>query len=120
MTEKVRPSENELTLGFDPELKAHANLAFIGKLSSNWSKRDCPKNLTEARASVHTKASVQIEALYCAGLQELEVGTKIWLVLWFDRTRRDIIVRAPRNSDSVKGAFTLRRPARPNPISIRQ
>ena len=118
MTEKDRPRKHELTLGFDPELKAHANLAFIGKLSSDWSKNNCPKNLTEARASLHAKASVEIEAPYRAGLQGLEVGMKIWLVLWFDRARRDIIVQAPRHSDSVKGAFALRSPVRPNPISI--
>lgn len=118
MTEKDRPRKHELTLGFDPELKAHANLAFIGKLSSDWSKNNCPKNLTEARASLHAKASVEIEAPYRAGLQGLEVGMKIWLVLWFDRARRDIIVQAPYHSESVKGAFALRSPVRPNPISI--
>jgi len=118
LTEKNNLREKEVTLDFDPSVIRDAQLAFIGKVSSQWSRGDCPKNLTEARASDRASASVSIDAPYRAGLSGLKVGMKIWLVLWFDRSRRDIIVQSPHHANEAKGAFSLRSPIRPNPISI--
>ena len=43
---------------------------------------------------------------------------KIWLILCYDRARRNIIIKSPRHADETKGTFSLRNPVRPNPISI--
>ena len=118
MTEKDSLWEKEVALDFDPGVIADAQLAFIGKVNSHWSKDDCPKNLTEARAYDRASASVQIDEPYRAGLRGLEAGMKIWLVLWFDKARRDIIIQTPRHNNGAKGTFSLRSPVRPNPISI--
>ena len=110
--------KNEVTLDFDPGLRADAQLAFIGKVNSRWSIDECPKNLTAARSYDSAFASVCIDAHYRTGLKGLEAGMKIWLVLWFHRARRDIIIQSPRHADEAKGPFSLRSPVRPNPISI--
>jgi tRNA (Thr-GGU) A37 N-methylase len=44
---------------------------------------------------------------------------KIWILLCFDKALIDIILQAPGHADGLRGAFALRSPVRPNPISIK-
>ena len=110
--------ENERLVDIDPKENDDARLSFIGQLKSNWAKGNCPKNLTKARDIGQSNAVVIIDAPYREGLTGLEIGMKIWLLLWFDRARRDIIIQAPKDTTEEKGVFALRSPVRPNPISI--
>ncbi len=59
-----------------------------------------------------------LDPAYVPGLRGLHEGQAVWLVLWFDRSRRDLIVQAPRHADGPRGIFALRSPVRPNPIAI--
>ena len=118
MAEDKSLHHNERLLGTNPDERNDARLAFIGRLKSNWAKGNCPKNLTKARETGQASASLTLDAPYRQGLIGLEPGMKIWLLLWFDRTRRDIILKIPKNQFSEKGTFALRSPIRPNPISI--
>ena len=108
----------EVILEHDPAKKDDARIAFIGILRSNWHPKNCPKNLSQARESAKGKGTIEISHEYRAGLSGLESGMKIWILLWFDKARRDIILQAPGHTDGLRGAFALRSPVRPNPISI--
>ena len=108
----------EVILAHNPAKKDDARLAFIGILRSNWSLDDCPKNLTQARESTKGQGVIEIAPEYRAGLTGLKSGMKIWILLWFDKARRDIILQAPGHANGLRGAFALRSPVRPNPISI--
>lgn len=108
----------EVILAHDPSKKDDARLAFIGILRSNWHADDCPKNLTQARESAKGQGVIEIVPEYRTGMSGLESGMKIWILLWFDKARRDIILQAPGHADGLRGAFALRSPVRPNPISI--
>jgi tRNA-Thr(GGU) m(6)t(6)A37 methyltransferase TsaA len=108
----------EVILAHNPVKKDDARLAFIGILRSNWCLDDCPKNLTQARESTKGQGVIEIAPEYRAGLTGLKSGMKIWILLWFDKARRDIILQAPGHANGLRGAFALRSPVRPNPISI--
>lgn len=112
----LRPQE--VVLMPDPAERADATLAFIGVIRSPWQRENCPKNLTQARLRDAGRAVVEIQPEFCPGLTGLAVGDLIWLLLWFDRARRDIILQAPAHAEGLRGAFALRSPVRPNPIAM--
>lgn len=110
----LRAGEEALS-GSPPE--AAAALGFIGRIVSPWSPGDCPKNLTQAR-SRGGGAAVVLAPAYAPALRGLASGQWIIVVTWFDRSRRDLLVQAPRHLDGPRGTFALRSPNRPNPIAL--
>ena len=46
----------------------------------------------------------------CAQYKQIEV------LYWLHMSRRDLVMQSPRNDGAVRGTFSLRSPARPNPI----
>jgi tRNA-Thr(GGU) m(6)t(6)A37 methyltransferase TsaA len=54
------------------------------------------------------------------GLRDLEVGTDVILLTWFDRADRDVLAVHPRGDRSrpVTGVFSTRSPDRPNPVGL--
>jgi len=116
MTDTPRPAEQRLP--FDPAAHADASLAFIGVLRSDWQKGDAPRNLRQARERGGGAARIELKPGYAAGLRGLEVGRAIWLLLWFGRARRDLIVQAPAHAAGPRGTFALRSPVRPNPVAM--
>lgn len=116
MTKPPRPGEEQLP--FDPAERAQAGVTFIGTLSTEWAGEDAPHNLRQARERGGGGGRVTLLPEYRAGLKGLAEGQVIWLVLWFDRSRRDLIVQVPPHVDSARGTFALRSPVRPNPIAF--
>jgi tRNA-Thr(GGU) m(6)t(6)A37 methyltransferase TsaA len=111
--------EGERALPFDPAARASdAGLIFIGHIRSPWTRReDCPKNLRQARER-GKPATVEIDALWRAGLTGLAGTSHLILMYWMDRARRDLIVQRPRKTSEPIGVFALRSPVRPNPIGL--
>ncbi len=116
MSDDRRPQE--VSLPFDPGAQGDAEVTFIGTLSTDWAPGTAPKNLTAARARGGGGGSITLLPAYRPGLLALKVGQAIWLILWFDRARRDLIIQAPRHADGPRGTFALRSPVRPNPIAL--
>jgi len=113
----LRPGE--VTLSSDPAAHpADAGVVFIGRIRTGWlSLADCPKNLRAARETGRT-AVIEIDPPYRPGLAGLERVSHVVLLYWMGKSRRDIIVQAPRHTDGTRGVFALRSPARPNPIAL--
>lgn len=66
-------------------------------------------------------ARVEIYAPYHPGLLRIEENSHLWLLLWFHKSDRQMLVGAPRrlNPDLHDfGVFALRSPNRPNPIAL--
>ena len=117
MTAEIRPGEIQLDI--DPAGLDDARLAFIGTVSTPWSKGDCPRNLMQARERLKAeggKTWFEIAPAYRQGLLGLRVGQPILILYWLDRRRRDLIVQSPGHVDGQRGVFALRSPIRPNPI----
>jgi tRNA-Thr(GGU) m(6)t(6)A37 methyltransferase TsaA len=107
----VRPGEMPLSLpeGFD------AGVYFIGRIRTPFKTRaDCPKNTAQSDAV----GTVELNARYAAGLQDLGLYSHIILLYWMDRARRDLIQQVPAHLTRPRGTFALRSPVRPNPIAL--
>lgn len=64
---------------------------------------------------------VEIYEKYRDGMDGLNAGDKVFVLCWFDRSKRDILKVHPRGGDpskKLRGVFSTRAPVRPNPISL--
>jgi tRNA-Thr(GGU) m(6)t(6)A37 methyltransferase TsaA len=111
----LRPGE--LALPADVGRNADAQLRFIGRLRSPWSRGDCPKNLREARERGGA-FRVEVDATFRPALTGLQVGQAVILLYWTGDARRDLLVLAPPHRAGPTGVFALRAPSRPNPVAI--
>jgi tRNA-Thr(GGU) m(6)t(6)A37 methyltransferase TsaA len=111
--------EGETLLAADPAgLRPDGHIVFIGRIVSPWiSREDCPKNMRAARESGRT-AEVLIDQPYRPGLQNLERTSHVVILSWLHHAPRNLIVQKPRHASEPKGVFSLRSPARPNPVGL--
>jgi tRNA-Thr(GGU) m(6)t(6)A37 methyltransferase TsaA len=114
-TDVSRPGE--VALSADPALTDDARLCFIGRLSTPWSRGNCPKNLREARERGGEFAAL-IDPPFRPGLTGLTAGQAVILLYWTGQARRDLILQSPAHRDGPTGVFALRSPARPNPVAL--
>lgn len=110
-----RPGEEALP--FDPATVVDGTVAFIGHLCTPWKKGHCPKNLTEAR-SMGGPFKVHIGEAYRGGLVGIAAGMPVILLYWLAAARRDLVMQTPKHRPVPSGTFSLRSPARPNPIAM--
>lgn len=111
MSGELRLGETLLAL---PE-KFDAGIYFIGRIRTPWRNRsECPKNANGS----DTVCTVEIELRYAEALMGVEAASHLILLYWMDQARRDLAVQMPRHHDRPKGTFSVRSPARPNPIAL--
>lgn len=92
-----------------------AGLYFIGRVRTPWKARaECPKNGTQTDAV----CTLEVDAPYQAALQNLEGATHLIVLYWMDRAARHLVRQQPRHAEGSRGTFSLRSPARPNPIAL--
>lgn len=122
MTSTNHPTElraGDTALTFDPATQpADAGLVFIGRIvSENAATAPTPHNPKEARDR-GTAAAVVLDPAYRAGLAGLARYSHVFVLVWLDGSRRDIIAHQPRHLAEPRGVFALRSPLRPNPIGL--
>jgi tRNA-Thr(GGU) m(6)t(6)A37 methyltransferase TsaA len=92
-----------------------ASVYFIGRIRTPWRQReDCPKNARESDAV----CTIEVDQRWARGLKGLETCTHLVVLYWMDKSRRDLVLQAPRHYGDQRGTFALRSPARPNPIAF--
>ncbi|MDP4003071.1 tRNA (N6-threonylcarbamoyladenosine(37)-N6)-methyltransferase TrmO [Methylobacterium sp. NEAU K] len=107
----TRPGEEMATL----PARFDAGLHFIGRLRTPWHTRpDCPKNGSQTDAV----CTVELDAAYVPALRNVTGCSHLILLYWMDRATRGLVVQRPRHADGPRGTFSLRSPARPNPIAL--
>ncbi len=111
--------EGEQLMEADPsEMAPDGHVVFIGHIVSPWTSREeCPKNMRQARET-QRKATVLIGEPYRPGLQNLDRASHVVILSWLHDAPRNLIVQKPRHAAEPKGVFSLRSPARPNPIGL--
>lgn len=92
-----------------------AGLHFIGRLRTPWTERaQCPKNGLQTQEI----CTVEVDETYAPALRNITGCTHLILLYWMDRATRGLLVQQPRHADGPRGTFSLRSPARPNPIAL--
>lgn len=72
----------------------------------------------ESRQSI---ARIRIDHAYIDGLKRVEENSHLWILSWFDQADRSKLTTTATKLDSKTtpiGVFSLRNPARPNPIAL--
>ncbi len=112
-----RPGDT--ALDFDPgQAQPDAGLIFIGRVAAAAPMNEpTPHNPTEARQR-GASAAIVLDGPYRAGLAGLTRYSHVFVLVWLDRSRRDIIAHQPRHLSEPRGVFALRSPLRPNPIGL--
>ncbi|WP_232630511.1 tRNA (N6-threonylcarbamoyladenosine(37)-N6)-methyltransferase TrmO [Methylobacterium sp. Leaf118] len=106
-----RPGEE--TVALPPAYDA--GLYFVGRVRTPWrARRDCPKNGRQTDAV----CTLEVDPPYRPALQNLAGVTHLIVLYWMDRAARDLVLQRPRHADGSRGTFSLRSPARPNPIAL--
>jgi tRNA-Thr(GGU) m(6)t(6)A37 methyltransferase TsaA len=104
--------EGEVAVVLPDQFDAH--LYFIGLVRTPWTRREqCPKNARESDAV----CTLEIAPRFAAALTGVETCTHLLVLYWMDKSRRDLVLQAPRHYGELRGSFALRSPARPNPIA---
>lgn len=113
----VRPGEKSIEL----PAQTDAAVYFIGRIRTPWKDRkDCPKNAREARES-GAVCTLEIDPRWAEGLSGVETCSHLVVLYWMDQSRRDLVTQVPardRATGTGRGTFSLRSPARPNPIAM--
>jgi tRNA-Thr(GGU) m(6)t(6)A37 methyltransferase TsaA len=66
------------------------------------------------------RAVIELDPQYLPAAREIKAGDNIWVLWWFHMAERDRLRVHPRGDAAkpLKGVFSLRSPARPNPIAM--
>ena len=105
----IRPLE----VAVDAPEPDDARLRFIGRIHTPFAERSqCPRQ----GKPDGPECRIEIFAPWDQGLEGIEDYTRIEVLYWLDRSRRDLVVQNPGHSDKTYGTFALRSPVRPNPI----
>ena len=107
----LRPGESTA-----PPVEANdARLVYIGRIRTPWIEvADCPR----MGRPDGPRCRIEIDAVWAPALDGIAAGSLIEAFYWFDRSRRDLVVQAPRHAPALRGTFSLRSPHRPNPIGV--
>ena len=87
----------------------------IGVIHSPFTRRgDAPRQgrLTEVRSTI------SLFPEYREGLGEMIGISHIWVLYWMDRAERDTLFSRRPDWKEARQVFTIRSPARPNPIAL--
>lgn len=107
----IRPGEEIAALPADFD----AGLYFIGRLRTPWTARaDCPRNGLQTDAI----CTVEVDPPFAPGLRSVTGCSHLILLYWMNFATRGLVVQQPRHADGPRGTFSLRSPARPNPIAL--
>ncbi len=99
------------------DIMENPQLKIIGRVHSDiLVLDDAPKNYSESKRMGH----LEIFPEYEQGMQDISVGDTIVLLCWFHLSDREVLKVHPRGDTSkgLRGVFSTRSPARPNPIAL--
>jgi tRNA (adenine37-N6)-methyltransferase len=107
---------NEIRAGesaVDFALPTDATIVFIGRIYTPWVDRlTCPR---QGRQDGPT-CRIQVYEPWVTALDGITEYERLEVLYWLHESRRDLVRQSPRNDGIARGTFSLRTPARPNPI----
>jgi tRNA-Thr(GGU) m(6)t(6)A37 methyltransferase TsaA len=90
-----------------------AGLIFIGRIHTPWTSRmETPR---QGRAD-GPLCRIEVFEPWVTALDSLAQFDRIEVLYWLHLSRRDLVMQSPASDGTLRGTFSLRSPARPNPI----
>jgi len=97
----------------DAPPQTDAGLVFIGRIHTPWTDRlETPR---QGRLDGPT-CRIEVFEPWVAALDAIQEFPQLEVLYWLHLSRRDLVRQSPRNDGIARGTFSLRSPARPNPI----
>jgi tRNA (adenine37-N6)-methyltransferase len=107
---------NEVRAGemvIDAPPPTDAGLVFIGRIHTPWTDRlETPRQGRLDGPTCH----IEVFEPWVAALDGMGEFQRLEVLYWLHLSRRDLVRQSPRNDGIARGTFSLRTPARPNPI----
>ena len=90
-----------------------AGLVFIGRIRTPWTSRmETPRQ----GRSDGPLCRIEVFEPWVAALDSLNQFERVEVLYWLHLSRRDLVMQSPASDGTSRGTFSLRSPARPNPI----
>jgi len=110
----VRENEvREAEVTIEPPAATDAGLVFIGRIRTPWTSRLVAPRQGRIDGPV---CRIEVFEPWIPALAGLEAYSRIEVLYWLHLSRRDLVLQSPANDGNSRGTFSLRSPARPNPI----
>ena len=110
----VRENEvREAEVTIEAPAAIDAGLVFIGRIGTPWISRLVSPRLRRIDGPVYR---IEVFEPWIPALQSLEAYSRVEVLYWLHLSRRDLVLQSPSNDGDARGTFSLRSPARPNPI----
>ena len=106
---EIRPAE--VTVEAPPP--TDAGLIFIGRIRTPWTSRMVTPRQGRQDGPL---CRIEVFAPWVPALNGLDGFERIEVIYWLHLSRRDLVLQSPANDGTARGTFSLRSPARPNPI----
>jgi tRNA (adenine37-N6)-methyltransferase len=107
---------NEIRAGesvVDIALPTDATIVFIGRIYTPWTDRlICPRQGRQDGPICR----IEVYEPWVAALDGITEYERLEVLYWLHESRRNLVRQSPRNDGIARGTFSLRTPARPNPI----
>jgi tRNA (adenine37-N6)-methyltransferase len=101
----------EVTIEMPPT--TDAGLVFIGRIHSPWTSRMATPRQGRSDGPL---CRIEVFEPWVAALDSLAQYERIEVLYWLHLSRRDLVMQSPASDGTARGTFSLRSPARPNPI----
>jgi tRNA-Thr(GGU) m(6)t(6)A37 methyltransferase TsaA len=106
---EIRPAE----VTVEPPPATDAGLIFIGRIRTPWTSRMVTPRQGRQDGPL---CRIEIFAPWVPALNGLDGFERIEVIYWLHLSRRDLVLQSPANDGTARGTFSLRSPARPNPL----
>ncbi|MFA5120669.1 tRNA (N6-threonylcarbamoyladenosine(37)-N6)-methyltransferase TrmO [Zavarzinia sp.] len=107
--DEIRPNE----VAVDAPAPRDAGLVYIGVIRTPWTSRlECPRQGRDDGPPCR----IEVFPPWDQALDGIDAFSKLEVLYWLDRSRRDLVRQSPASDGRTKGTFAIRSPVRPNPI----
>ena len=106
---EIRDAEVAVT----PPEATDAGLMFVGRVRTPWLSRMVTPRQGRLDGPL---CRIEVFEPWVAALDGLAGYERIEVIYWLHLSRRDLVRQSPANDGTSRGTFSLRSPARPNPI----
>jgi tRNA (adenine37-N6)-methyltransferase len=106
---EIRTSE----VAVAPPSPTDVGLVFIGRIHTPWTSRMVTPRQGRLDGPL---CRIELFEPWVPALDGLDRYERIEVIYWLHLSRRDLVLQSPANDGTARGTFSLRTPARPNPL----